>query len=110
MMVGQRPDSVFLEAREKFLSSLSDPEHSLFRTCSSAEELFSDVAKFAKFRLKHREWAKPLDRLKELSDRLECYFKVVDTFVQSSPEYSALAWGAIRLVLQVFTPKQLSCR
>lgn len=37
------------------------------------------------------------------------FFTVVGTFVQSNPEYAALAWGAIRLVflvsLQVPSPR-----
>ncbi|KAH6970626.1 hypothetical protein BKA56DRAFT_596676 [Ilyonectria sp. MPI-CAGE-AT-0026] len=92
---------VFLEARDDFLGSLSKPEQSLFKTCPSTEQLISEVAKFTDFRLNHRALAKPLDKLKGLNDRLESYFKVVDAFVQSNPEYSATTWGAIRLILQL---------
>jgi hypothetical protein len=40
-------------------------------------------------------------RIKALSDALAPYFDVVGITVQSNPEYAALAWGGIRLVLQV---------
>ena len=94
-------DNVFLEARNAFLASLSKHEQSLVSECSSAEELLSEVAKLADFRSKHPTVAKPLDKIKKFSDQLECYFKAVDIFVQINPEHSAIAWGAIRLVLQV---------
>ena len=32
---------------------------------------------------------------------LQPYFKILNIVVQSHPEWSAIAWGAVRLVLQV---------
>ncbi|KAF9630468.1 hypothetical protein BFW01_g1030 [Lasiodiplodia theobromae] len=42
-----------------------------------------------------------LDRIARLSDRLQPFFGVVDIMIQSNPEYTALAWGALRFILQL---------
>jgi hypothetical protein len=99
----QASEKVFLNAREHFLGSLSQHEQSLFKNCSSRAELIAEVSKFTEFRLRHKTWAKSLEKLKAFSDGLEPYFAVVDMFVQSNPEYSALVWGSIRLILKVPT-------
>jgi hypothetical protein len=96
-------ETVFLDAQTQFLSSLSQQEQSLFKTCSSRKELIAEVSKFAEFRSRHKTWSKVLEKVKRFSECLEHYFKVVDTFVQPSPEYSALVWGSIRLILKVRT-------
>ena len=36
-----------------------------------------------------------------LESNLEPYFKIIGIFVSSNPEYAAIIWGGIRLVLQV---------
>jgi len=94
-------DNVFLEARRGFLASLSEPEKSAFKTCSSSAALIADVDRLVQRGPQNSQWATPLNRLKDWNDRLGCYFKVIDTFIQSNPEIAAIVWGAIRLVLQV---------
>jgi hypothetical protein len=42
-----------------------------------------------------------LTRIKTFSSRLQPYFDILNIVVQSHPEWAAIAWGAIRLVLQV---------
>ena len=42
-----------------------------------------------------------LKKIKQLNNGLKHYFEVVGIVVQSHPEFAALAWGAMRLVLQV---------
>lgn len=33
--------------------------------------------------------------------RITCFGSVIDTFISSNPEYSALAWGAIKFLFMV---------
>lgn len=40
-------------------------------------------------------------KINTLAVKLSPFFDVVSIFVQSHPEYSGIAWGAIRLVFQV---------
>jgi hypothetical protein len=37
----------------------------------------------------------------KLADTLGPYFEVVNIYVQSHPEYAALVWGTLRLILLV---------
>ena len=41
-------------------------------------------------------------KIKALSDKLEPYFEVIQIVIQSNPEWTAIAWGAFRLILQVW--------
>jgi hypothetical protein len=50
---------------------------------------------------KTRDSSRMVRRVKALNDSLGHYFAVIGTLVQSHPEYAALLWGAVRLVLQV---------
>jgi len=99
----QTSQQVFLDARKQFLSTLSEDEHSDFEKCSTSAQLIIEVNRFTKLKGRHKAWEKVVDVIQGLSQRIEPYCKVIDTFVQSSPEYSALVWGSIRLILQVST-------
>src|SRR5690349_20503597 len=92
---------IFSEARDLFLGDLSDKERSLYSNCQSAEVLLSDLRSFAVFKHNHARWSQVFDRLKTFTDRLEPYFEIIGIFIQSNPEWTAIAWGAIRLILQV---------
>lgn len=54
--------------------------------------------KYAASKSKHGSFRQ---RVVQLSERLLFYSSVIDVFVQVNPEYSALAWGAIKFVLMV---------
>jgi len=97
----QTSQQVFLDAQNQFLGSLSANEYSFFKDCSSSGQLIIEVNKFTNLKDRHKAWKKVVDVIKGFSERIEPYCKVIDTFVQSSPEISALVWGSIRLILQV---------
>jgi hypothetical protein len=44
-----------------------------------------------------------MTRVKTFNDALSPYFEVVSIAIQSHPEIAAIAWGTLRLVLQVRT-------
>lgn len=94
-----RTSQVFLDARKQFLGSLSENEYSFFKDCSSSAELIIEVNKFTNLKSRHKARTKTPDIIKGFSERIEPYCKVIDTFIRSGPEYSALVWGSIRLIL-----------
>jgi hypothetical protein len=97
-------EDVFAAARDRFLDSLEDDERMLFSPCASAEDLLGGLKKLniiAK-KLQTQRSSGLLDQVKKFSDRLKPFFEIVDIFISSNPQYTALVWGALRLVLKVF--------
>ncbi len=90
--------SAFAEAKELFLSSVSPQERLQFSACSSGEEILTQINSFT---TDPRRRNKIVARIKVFSDLLGPYFDVLELVVSSHPEYAAVAWGALRLVLQV---------
>jgi len=98
----QSNDDAFAQAKDEFLQKLPDHERQCFAVCSSAADLRKEMQTVlthaAEFQ--HRQTtSRVLQRIQALSDRLEPYFAVVSIVVSSNPEYAAIVWGAIRLVL-----------
>lgn len=97
------PDHIrrFDAARNAFLASLSPQDRSLYSPCASFDELSKTVGELHLIKERKIVGTKIFEVLGKIHDTLEPYFKVVGIFVSSRPEWAALAWGAIRLVLQV---------
>lgn len=97
------PVHVFDEARDSFIASLSKKERMLFAPCSSAEDLLDGIKKLHVIQKQSQNWkiGACLKRICAFSDALKPYFEVVTIFVSSNPQYTALLWGALRLILQV---------
>ncbi|KAI1125886.1 hypothetical protein F5Y10DRAFT_294264 [Nemania abortiva] len=95
------PEVLFSKARDTFLASVSASERSLYAKCLSAGELLKQLESFAHFKKDRARWSKCFNRIKRFADHLEPYFEVVGIFVSSHPEWTAIAWGALRLVLQL---------
>jgi uncharacterized FlgJ-related protein len=95
------PDDLFREAQAQFLSSLSGREQSYFSTCDTVQKLIADVKSFGAFQKDHRKWSRCQQRIEAFSDQLQPYFEILNIVVQSQPQWTGIAWGAFRLVLQV---------
>ncbi|KAF4637865.1 hypothetical protein G7Y89_g220 [Cudoniella acicularis] len=92
----------FAAARDKFLASVPEHERKIFSTCDSRQALLLEIEdKKSLGHMKNKALAKPLERIHRFSRSLESYFKVVEIFIQSNPQYTAILWGAFRLVLQL---------
>lgn len=92
---------IFERVRDKFLSSLSPRDRLLYSPCASEDDFLDGLKKLdilAKGTLQSQRW---IETIKEFADQLKPFFKVVDTFVSSHPEYAAVAWGALTLIFQV---------
>jgi hypothetical protein len=96
-------NETFGKAKRSFLATLTPQERTQFASCKSADQLLSDFEPIAQ--KPHFKRALPfMRRIKNFSDYLELYFKVVEIVCQSNPEWTCVAWGAFRLVLQVRDP------
>src|SRR5437762_400904 len=93
-------ESIFKEAQESFLKSISEKERAQFESCRSAEELLGKVEAFGAFQSRHRHLTRSLVRIKRFSDVLQPYFDVINIIQSSHPEFAAIAWGSFLLVLK----------
>ena len=85
------------------MDSLPPKERALFSNCDSPEELIKDLENF-NLKVKNRgRILACMTRVKTFNDALSPYFEVVSIAIQSHPEIAAIAWGTLRLVLQVRT-------
>lgn len=100
-------DGVFKEAHQSFLRSLSPDERTLFSTCASAENLLADARQLEIISKNRTRGRRFMQRITAISKTLVPYFEVVGITVQTT-EYAALAWGGIRLILQVVKTLQKS--
>ena len=99
-------DEAFQQAQDQFIASLSQQEKTSFSKCSSPQELLDEVQKFEVISKNTRRGLGLLKHIKSFSDNLQPYFKVIEIIIQCPPQWAAIAWGSIRLVLQV---KSVSC-
>jgi hypothetical protein len=91
---------VFRAASQSFLNSLPPKERAQFEHCYSSDDLLKSIGKVAADKGEGRLRVH-LKKVRLFSERLEPYFETIGIIVQSHPEFAALAWGALRLVLQV---------
>ncbi|KAH7391025.1 hypothetical protein DE146DRAFT_634868 [Phaeosphaeria sp. MPI-PUGE-AT-0046c] len=96
----------FGRAKKNFLDTLTSQERAQFASCESAAHLLSDFEKRAR-NLEPRRALPSMRRIRNFGDRLGPYFKVIEIVCQSNPEWTCIAWGAFRLVLQVRDPHRL---
>ena len=97
---------IFEAARDRFLGSLKPEDRLLFSPCASPEDFNNAIKKLQATTQRVGRRSKGLKSLHSFTKRLQPYFDVVNIFIQSNPEFSALLWGALRLVLQVsLTPR-----
>lgn len=94
-------DELFIEAREAFFSSLSTIAKSQFGNCSSIEEVLDGIRNLKHPIKDQRRIHRALEKIKTFGDNLQPYFKIIEIFCGSHPEWSNLVLGALRLILQV---------
>ena len=95
------PNEAFDIAYQQFRDSLPEVERSLYAPCATAEDLLDGLAKLRVLSAMKQQHKKRVIRtIKPFSERLQPYFDTVTIFAQSN-QYACIAWGALRLVLQV---------
>ncbi|KAJ8123811.1 hypothetical protein ONZ43_g322 [Nemania bipapillata] len=97
----QNPSQVFEDAQNRFLGSLGTEDRALYSPCESSEDFTAAVKSLESKALSNQRRAKSFKCIYSLSKRLEPFFKVINIFIQADSQYSALVWGAFRLVIQL---------
>lgn len=92
--------AVFHEARTNFFTSLSKEERPLFAECTSAENMVQQLSNWDVITREKRRGKRMMAAITAFTNQLRPYFEVVTILVQSKPEFAALAWGGLRLILQ----------
>lgn len=93
--------AVFRQARDQFLQALAPENQGNFIRIRTSQELIDSFSKFQQFKQDNSRASRLLNVVKKCSEKLEPYFQIIGIVVQSHPEWTAIAWGAFRLVLQV---------
>ena len=97
-------NDLFEKAKDRFLAVLSPTEIATFAswTGPTTPEVFIDEAKriTESFKDKSRSF-RAYAQVSAFGDAIRPYFEVLGIVVSSHPEWAAVAWGALRLILQV---------
>ena len=93
-------DHDFQQAVDGFMDQLSDQEKKSFKRHQNASEFLEDFRKLGQS-TKNKKFNSVFRGIKQFSDGLSPYFDALGIIVQSHPEWTAIAWGTFRLVLQV---------
>jgi len=98
---------LFKEAQDTFLGSLSEEERKTFPTCRSADELLQSARELEVLAREQRKGRALIVKIQKFSDKLSPFFKIIDIFCSTHPEWANIAWGALRLILQVCIKQHL---
>ncbi|TVY75990.1 hypothetical protein LSUE1_G005942 [Lachnellula suecica] len=95
---------VFQEVRDSFLGLIPENEKSQLADCSSFQAVLDQLrAQLENYQKGKRGRPSSTDiwirKIERFGHKLGVYFDVINIVISSNPEYSALAWGAFRLVL-----------
>ena len=93
---------MFEEAYSQFLQCLPERERHLYSPRATPQDVLDGLKKLEIVtKCQQRHGLTVIKRIEQFHDRLRPYFETVGIFIQSNPQYSALVWGALRLVLEV---------
>jgi hypothetical protein len=95
-------NEAFQAAYSQFINSLPDKERSRYAPCASPKDLLGGLEKLESFSNKRQKshTRRLLQSIGAFCDRLQPYFDTIGIFAQSN-EYACIAWGSLRLILQV---------
>ncbi|KAJ4295630.1 hypothetical protein N0V90_007643 [Kalmusia sp. IMI 367209] len=94
-------DTVFVKARDHFLTSLLPDERAQFSKCDSAQQLLETIQNLPALRKNGGILTDCVYSVHRLDEKLSPYFESIGWVVQSHPEFAAIGWGAFRLVLRL---------
>ncbi|KAH7155898.1 hypothetical protein EDB81DRAFT_376066 [Dactylonectria macrodidyma] len=98
---GAQTTEIFEAAQDRFLGSLQPEDHRFYSPCASSTDFLDALKKLECVAKGSSRRAKNLRCLHSLTKHLQPFFNVVNIFIQSNPDVSALFWGSFRLVLHL---------
>jgi hypothetical protein len=95
-------NEAFQAAYERFIDSLPQKERSRYAPCASAEDFLDSLGHLEALSssAKKSRGRKLVQRIQKFGDRLQPYFDAIGFLAQTN-QYACIAWGSLRLVLQV---------
>lgn len=101
---------LFRQAKDSFVSELSTDDQMMLKSLSEAHSAIGllDQIEQLKSKFSHMRYVRISSKLKNFTYASEPYFEVIGTIISSHPEWAAVCWGALRLVLQV--RRHILCR
>ncbi|KAL3477514.1 hypothetical protein BJX99DRAFT_257331 [Aspergillus californicus] len=99
----QEVRSIFKIASDSLRQSLTDNERAKLDNYKTADELIQSMKNETRnyHQSRHGCIDKFCHAVGRISRSLEPYFDVINTCVQSNPEYAGLVWGSIKLVFKI---------
>lgn len=98
----QDAKTIFRDTSATFSASLSQ-KWSAYRPFRDAQSMLDSVRnQFETHPIHASRCTRIMEPITRLADKLSPFFGIIGIFVSSHPEYAALAWGSIRLVLLVY--------
>ncbi|KAH8589262.1 hypothetical protein B0O99DRAFT_725637 [Bisporella sp. PMI_857] len=94
-------ENAFEAARDRFLKSLCPADRLLYSPCASAEDFIKGIQKLQLVAERTAKSSRKFKFIHSLAKQLQPYFEVVNILVSSNPKFSAVFWGAFRLVLEL---------
>lgn len=95
-------NELFTKSYTAFRDILPDEYRDLFVQFQDSKAMIESIQVHCNKATIHKSrLLKCCKRISDVSEHIAPYFKAVDIFVSSHPEYAALAWGAIRMVFLV---------
>lgn len=94
-------EELFKTVATNFQASLSPKERIIFQPFETPASMLREIEKDVKNYQNKRKLGVLCRKIENFSTAWAPFFEITGIFVQSNPEYAALAWGAVRLVFLV---------
>lgn len=94
---------MFATAAKRFYEELSNEDKLNFQEIENAEDMVASIERNI-VQLNSQRTSRLLDACKKVDNfrkSMDPFFRIVDIFVSTHPEWAGIAWGAVRLVFQV---------
>lgn len=93
-------ESAWIKAQDTYLASLTSSQIRSIRSITTQSELLNTTKEYRR-RYSSGGFAKFLDRVNPFLAQLNSFSNIIKIFVSSDPNFAALVWGSVALVLEV---------
>jgi hypothetical protein len=96
-------ETIFATTAQRFYDELSEEDKANFQSIEDPEEMIISIKHYiGQQNSPHTtRLLRVCQKIDTFRKAMEPFFRVIDIFVSSHPDWAAIVWGAIRLVFQV---------
>lgn len=89
-----------MTAAARFVEELPEADQAIFQTVNNSQDMMASIEQhiLTLHSPHNNRLVSACEKIDQFGKAMEPFFKIVTIFVSSHPEWSAIAWGAIRLV------------